>query len=74
MKNKNIFNRKDLKSFRTSLRNRSTSAEVALWEMLKSNQPPRPLSAFAILWLNCGAATPPSKGGENIIKELYLSI
>jgi very-short-patch-repair endonuclease len=36
MENKNIFNRKGLKSFRTSLRNRSTSTEAALWEMIKS--------------------------------------
>jgi len=38
MKNKNLFNRKDLKSFRSSLRNKSTSAEAALWEILKSKQ------------------------------------
>ncbi len=38
MINKNLFNRKDLKSFRSSLRNRSSSAEAALWEMLKSKQ------------------------------------
>jgi very-short-patch-repair endonuclease len=36
MNNNNLFNRKDLKSFRSSLRNRSTSAEVALWKILKS--------------------------------------
>jgi len=36
MKNKNLFNRKGLKSFRSSLRNRSTSAEAALWDILKS--------------------------------------
>ena len=39
MKNKNLFNRKGLKSVRSSLRNRSTSAEAALWEMLKSRKP-----------------------------------
>jgi len=39
MNNKNLFNRKGLKSFRSSLRNRSTSAEAALWEMLKSRKP-----------------------------------
>ena len=38
MKNKNLFNRKDLKSFRSSLRNRSTSAEAALWDILKSKK------------------------------------
>jgi very-short-patch-repair endonuclease len=37
MKNKNLFNRKVLKSFRP-LRNRSTSAEAALWGMLKSKK------------------------------------
>ena len=36
MNNKNHFNRKGLKSFRSSLRNRSTSAEAALWNILKS--------------------------------------
>jgi very-short-patch-repair endonuclease len=36
MKNKIIFNRKDLKSYRSSLRNRSTSAEAVLWDILKS--------------------------------------
>jgi very-short-patch-repair endonuclease len=38
MKSKIIFNRKSLKSFRSSLRNRSTSAEAALWVMLKSRK------------------------------------
>jgi len=41
MNNKNPFNRKSLKIFRSSLRNKSTSAEVA-------NQPPRPQINFAI--------------------------
>jgi very-short-patch-repair endonuclease len=36
MKNKNLFNRKYLKSFRSSLRNRSTSAEAVFWNILKS--------------------------------------
>ena len=38
MKNKNLFNRKGLKSFRSSLRNRSTSAEATFWERLKSRK------------------------------------
>jgi very-short-patch-repair endonuclease len=38
MNNKNLFNRKSLKSFRSSLRNSSTSAEVALWVLLKSKK------------------------------------
>jgi len=33
--NKNLFNQKELNSFRSSLRKRSTPAEAALWEMLK---------------------------------------
>jgi very-short-patch-repair endonuclease len=65
MKNKNLFNRKSLKFFRSSLRNKSTSAEADLWNILKSkklnarkfrrqhriiiNQPPRPVSAFVLL-------------------------
>ena len=36
IKNKNLFNIKGLKSFRSILRNRSTSSEVALWNILKS--------------------------------------
>ena len=38
MNNDNLFNRKALKSFRKSLRNRSTSAEAALWVMIKSRK------------------------------------
>jgi very-short-patch-repair endonuclease len=36
MENKNLFNRKGLKSYRMSLRNRSTSAEAELWNIVKS--------------------------------------
>jgi very-short-patch-repair endonuclease len=36
MKNNNLFNRKSIKTFRSSLRNRSTSAKAALWNILKS--------------------------------------
>ena len=36
MKNINLFDRKGLKSFRSYLRNSSTSAEAALWNILKS--------------------------------------
>jgi very-short-patch-repair endonuclease len=38
MKNKNLFNRKSLKFFRSSLRNKSTSAEAVLWNILKSKK------------------------------------
>ena len=38
MKNENLFNRKGLKSLRSSLRKRSTSAEVELWNILKSRK------------------------------------
>jgi len=38
MKNKNLFNRKGLKSFRSFIRNKTTSAEAALWDILKSKQ------------------------------------
>jgi hypothetical protein len=38
LKNKKLFNRKDLKSFISFLRNRSTSVEVALWNILKLKQ------------------------------------
>jgi very-short-patch-repair endonuclease len=38
MNNKNLINRKSLKEFRSVLRNSSTSAEVALWVMLKSKK------------------------------------
>ncbi len=36
MDNKHLFNRKSLKSFRSLLRNKSTSAEAVLWNQLKS--------------------------------------
>ena len=36
MKSCSHFNRKGLKSFRSPLRNRSTSSEAALWNILKS--------------------------------------
>ena len=36
MKNKNLFNRKSLKFFRSALRNKFTSAEAELWNILKS--------------------------------------
>ena len=38
MQDKNLFNIKGLKSFRSSLRNRSTSAEATLWNFLKSKR------------------------------------
>ena len=38
MINNNLFNRIDLKSFRSSLRKSSTSAEATLWDMLKSRK------------------------------------
>ena len=57
MKNKNFFNRKGHKSFRSFLRNKATSAE-------STNQPPRPQIDFVISDFICTAAAPPSKGGE----------
>jgi hypothetical protein len=57
MKNKNFFNRKGLKSFRSFLRDKATAAE-------STNQPPRPQIDFVISDFNCTAAAPPSKGGE----------
>jgi very-short-patch-repair endonuclease len=38
MKNQNIFNRKSLKFLRSTLRNKSTSAEAELWNILKSKK------------------------------------
>jgi very-short-patch-repair endonuclease len=38
MKNQNLFNMKSLKFFRSSLRNKSTSAEAVLWNILKSKK------------------------------------
>ena len=38
MINRNLFNRRELKPLRSSLRKKSTSAEAALWEMLKSKR------------------------------------
>ena len=36
--NPKLYNKKELKAYRIALRNKSTSAEVALWKLLKSNQ------------------------------------
>ena len=38
MVSQNLFNRKSLKAFRSTLRNKSTSAEPALWNILKSKK------------------------------------
>jgi very-short-patch-repair endonuclease len=38
MENQNLFNRKSLKFFRSSLRNKSTSAQAVLWNILKSKK------------------------------------
>jgi very-short-patch-repair endonuclease len=38
MKDQNLFSRKSLKFFRSSLRNKSTSAEALLWNILKSKK------------------------------------
>jgi len=38
MLSKNLFNRKKLKSFRLTLRKKSTSAKAALWDILKSRK------------------------------------
>jgi very-short-patch-repair endonuclease len=36
--NPKLYNKKELKAYRIALRNKSTSAEVALWKLLKNNQ------------------------------------
>jgi very-short-patch-repair endonuclease len=38
LKNNNLFNRKNLKSYRSFLRKRSTSTEASLWNILKSKK------------------------------------
>jgi very-short-patch-repair endonuclease len=38
MKNNNLFNKKTLKSYRSFLRKKSTSAEAELWNILKSKK------------------------------------
>jgi very-short-patch-repair endonuclease len=38
VKNQYLFNRKSFKFFRSSLRNKSTTAEVELWNILKSKK------------------------------------
>jgi very-short-patch-repair endonuclease len=38
MKDQNLFSRKSLKFYRSSLRNKSTSAEAELWKVLKSKR------------------------------------
>jgi very-short-patch-repair endonuclease len=37
-KSHRVFNKPELKQYRKTLRNKSTSAEVALWELLKNKQ------------------------------------
>jgi very-short-patch-repair endonuclease len=36
--NQKLYNKKELKAYRVALRNKSTSAEVALWNFLKNSQ------------------------------------
>ena len=36
--NPKLYNKKELKGYRIALRNKSTSAEIALWKLLKSRQ------------------------------------
>jgi very-short-patch-repair endonuclease len=36
--NPKLYNKKELKEYRIALRNKSTSAEVALWKLLKGSQ------------------------------------
>ena len=62
MKNKNLFNRKGLKSFSSFLRNKAASAEAA-------SQPPRPQTDFQYSDYHCTAATPPSKA--NLYTQLF---
>jgi hypothetical protein len=62
MKNKNLFNRKGLKTFRSFLMNKATSTEAA-------NQPPRPQTYFASSNYICTVATPPSKA--NLYTQVY---
>jgi hypothetical protein len=81
MKNRNSFNRKELKSLRSSLRKNSTCAEAALWEMLKSKRLDGRKFRRQYSIGNYIADqpprpalaerdTPPSKGGESAIKVL----
>ena len=36
--NQKVYNKKELKAYRVALRNKSTSAEVTLWNFLKNSQ------------------------------------
>jgi hypothetical protein len=83
MINRNLFNRKALKSLGSSLRKNSTSAEAALWEMLKSKRLDGRKFRREYSVSNYIADqpprpalaerdTPPSKGGESAIYELIL--
>jgi len=75
MKNKKIFNIKGLKSFRSSLRNRSTLLRQN-YGTLKNQKIVTPVNTInhpgrnqllRYFDYNCGAATPPSKGGETYL-------
>jgi hypothetical protein len=86
VKNNNLFNRKSNKAFRSSLRNRSTSAEAALWNILKSrnldgapngeyhiNHPGRN-QPLQYIDYHSTPATPPLKGGETNMNLLNFDI
>jgi very-short-patch-repair endonuclease len=38
MKENNLHSKKHLKQFRNELRNKSTSAEIAFWELIKNKK------------------------------------
>ena len=76
MKNNILFNRIHLKFFRSFLRNKATSAEAAFWDILKSKRINHPGRNQSLQYSNkhCTAATPPSKGEENIKSKLIPNI
>ena len=70
MKNQNLFNRKSIKLFWSLLRNKYSTAEAEFIELdgNQHNQPPRPVSAFA-LKLKGGPATSRQAGGN--VSDIY---
>jgi hypothetical protein len=68
MENLNIFNRKELKQLRSSLRKKSTSAEATLWEMKKSTTPAASKLCFIIISI---VLRPPLLQKEGKVKYYY---
>jgi len=71
MKSKIILNRKSLKSFISSHRDRSSSTKAALWKMLKSTTPAATSLCNTLNTLRCGH--PSFKRRGNFFHSQYFN-